>query len=150
MSWYDAYLSRGKVDRSANTTPGNKKGGLSNIVEKAMGSIVKSPMTAVWGYRFWYCLGFLWFLWGGFSSLVYLSPRPVFFWVLFFRSESFLEQGSSRHCWLLRVVVSRKTDLEPWLSNSFFNSRWPVFRNPGNGLFYWLSRKRNWLISLDS
>jgi altronate dehydratase len=25
---------------SANTTPGNKKGGLSNIVEKAMGSIV--------------------------------------------------------------------------------------------------------------
>ena len=30
------------VDRSANTTPGNKKGGLSNIVEKAMGSIVKS------------------------------------------------------------------------------------------------------------
>ncbi|MEP7057144.1 MAG: UxaA family hydrolase, partial [Caldimonas sp.] len=40
MAWYDAYLSRGKVDRSANTTPGNKKGGLSNIVEKAMGSIV--------------------------------------------------------------------------------------------------------------
>ena len=29
-------------DRSANTTPGNKKGGLSNIVEKAMGSIIKS------------------------------------------------------------------------------------------------------------
>ena len=42
MAWYDAYLQRGKVDRSANTTPGNKKGGLSNIVEKAMGSIVKS------------------------------------------------------------------------------------------------------------
>ena len=33
---------RAGVDRSANTTPGNKKGGLSNIVEKAMGSIVKS------------------------------------------------------------------------------------------------------------
>ena len=30
------------MDRSANTTPGNKKGGLSNIVEKAMGSVVKS------------------------------------------------------------------------------------------------------------
>ena len=42
MAWYDAYLKRGRVDRSANTTPGNKKGGLSNIVEKAMGSIVKS------------------------------------------------------------------------------------------------------------
>jgi galactarate dehydratase len=50
MAWYDAYLQRGRVDRSANTTPGNKKGGLSNIVEKAMGSIVKSgsaPITGV-------------------------------------------------------------------------------------------------------
>ncbi|MDP1686166.1 UxaA family hydrolase, partial [Hydrogenophaga sp.] len=35
MAWFDAYLQRGSVDRSANTTPGNKKGGLSNIVEKA-------------------------------------------------------------------------------------------------------------------
>ena len=42
LDWYDRYLERGKVDRSANTTPGNKAGGLSNIVEKAMGSIVKS------------------------------------------------------------------------------------------------------------
>ena len=42
LSWYDQYLERGHVDRSANTTPGNKAGGLSNIVEKAMGSIVKS------------------------------------------------------------------------------------------------------------
>ncbi|MEY5099739.1 MAG: galactarate dehydratase [Pseudomonadota bacterium] len=50
MAWYDAYLQRGSVDRSANTTPGNKAGGLSNIVEKAMGSIVKSgsaPITGV-------------------------------------------------------------------------------------------------------
>ena len=46
MAWYDAYLDKGKVDRSANTTPGNKKGGLSNIVEKAMGSIVKSGTFA--------------------------------------------------------------------------------------------------------
>ena len=46
MAWYDAYLQRGSVDRSANTTPGNKKGGLSNIVEKAMGSIVKSRQRA--------------------------------------------------------------------------------------------------------
>ena len=47
MAWYDAYLARGSVDRSANTTPGNKKGGLSNIVEKAMGSIVKSGTSAI-------------------------------------------------------------------------------------------------------
>jgi len=49
MAWYDAYLRRGKVDRSANTTPGNKKGGLSNIVEKAMGSIVKSGSVPIAG-----------------------------------------------------------------------------------------------------
>jgi len=49
MAWYDAYLARGHVDRSANTTPGNKKGGLSNIVEKAMGSIVKSGSAAISG-----------------------------------------------------------------------------------------------------
>jgi len=49
MAWYDAYLGRGRVDRSANTTPGNKKGGLSNIVEKAMGSIVKSGSAPISG-----------------------------------------------------------------------------------------------------
>ena len=49
MAWYDAYLARGKVDRSANTTPGNKKGGLSNIVEKAMGSIIKSGTSPISG-----------------------------------------------------------------------------------------------------
>lgn len=47
MAWYDAYLKRGSADRSANTTPGNKKGGLSNIVEKAMGSIVKSGSSPI-------------------------------------------------------------------------------------------------------
>ncbi len=49
MAWYDAYLERGQSDRSANTTPGNKKGGLSNIVEKAMGSIIKSGTTPIRG-----------------------------------------------------------------------------------------------------
>ncbi|MYM34124.1 galactarate dehydratase [Duganella sp. FT94W] len=49
MAWYDEYLTRGGVDRSANTTPGNKKGGLSNIVEKAMGSIVKSGSAPISG-----------------------------------------------------------------------------------------------------
>ena len=49
MAWYDRYLEKGQVDRSANTTPGNKKGGLSNIVEKAMGSIVKSGSAPIAG-----------------------------------------------------------------------------------------------------
>lgn len=49
MAWYDAYLARGGADRSANTTPGNKQGGLSNIVEKAMGSIVKSGSAPIVG-----------------------------------------------------------------------------------------------------
>jgi galactarate dehydratase len=49
MQWYDSYLKRGGADRSANTTPGNKKGGLSNIVEKAMGSIIKSGNSAISG-----------------------------------------------------------------------------------------------------
>ena len=47
MQWYDDYLTAGKVDRSANTTPGNKKGGLNNIVEKAMGSIAKSGTSSI-------------------------------------------------------------------------------------------------------
>ena len=47
LAWYDQYLERGQVDRSANTTPGNKAGGLSNIVEKAMGSIVKSGSAPI-------------------------------------------------------------------------------------------------------
>ncbi|MEP6558522.1 MAG: galactarate dehydratase, partial [Burkholderiales bacterium] len=49
LAWTDAYLARGSVDRSANTTPGNKLGGLSNIVEKAMGSIVKSGSAPIRG-----------------------------------------------------------------------------------------------------
>jgi galactarate dehydratase len=47
MRWYDEYLSNGLVDRSSNTTPGNKKGGLSNIVEKALGSVVKSGTSPI-------------------------------------------------------------------------------------------------------
>ncbi len=49
LAWYDAYLQRGRSDRSANTTPGNKAGGLSNIVEKAMGSVVKSGTAPIAG-----------------------------------------------------------------------------------------------------
>jgi galactarate dehydratase len=47
MQWYDDYLARGSADRSANTTPGNKRGGLANIVEKALGSVAKAGSTAI-------------------------------------------------------------------------------------------------------
>ena len=40
MKWYDDYLAEGGVDRDANPTPGNKKGGLANIVGAPV------PMTA--------------------------------------------------------------------------------------------------------
>src|SRR6266702_1127532 len=49
MAWYDEYLARGGVDRSANPSPGNKKGGLTNIVEKALGSIAKAGTSAIAG-----------------------------------------------------------------------------------------------------
>ena len=47
MKWYDDYLRAGGVDRGANTTPGNKAGGLSNIIEKSMGSIAKSGTSPI-------------------------------------------------------------------------------------------------------
>lgn len=47
MKWYDDYLAKGEADRSANPTPGNKKGGLSNIVEKALGSVAKSGTSPI-------------------------------------------------------------------------------------------------------
>lgn len=49
MDWYDRYLERGHSDRSANPSPGNKVGGLSNIVEKALGAIAKSGRSAIHG-----------------------------------------------------------------------------------------------------
>ncbi len=47
MRWYDDYLALGRADRSANTTPGNKRGGLANIVEKSLGSVAKAGTTAL-------------------------------------------------------------------------------------------------------
>ncbi|HRK19806.1 MAG TPA: galactarate dehydratase [Hyphomicrobiaceae bacterium] len=49
MDWYDRYLAQGGVDRAANTTPGNKKGGLANIMEKSLGSVAKSGSSAISG-----------------------------------------------------------------------------------------------------
>jgi galactarate dehydratase len=37
------------VDRSANPSPGNKRGGLTNIVEKALGSVAKAGTSAIAG-----------------------------------------------------------------------------------------------------
>ncbi len=47
MAWYDDYLALGRTDRAANPSPGNKRGGLANIVEKALGSIAKSGTSAI-------------------------------------------------------------------------------------------------------
>ena len=49
MAWYDAYLDQGGVDRSANPSPGNKSGGLTNIVEKALGSVAKAGNSTIAG-----------------------------------------------------------------------------------------------------
>jgi galactarate dehydratase len=47
MKWYDDYLAAGQADRSANPTPGNKRGGLANVVEKALGSVAKAGSSAI-------------------------------------------------------------------------------------------------------
>lgn len=47
MRWYDKYLLNAHVDRAANPTPGNKKGGLTTIIDKALGSIQKSGTTDI-------------------------------------------------------------------------------------------------------
>lgn len=50
MKWFDDYLAMGEVDRTANPTPGNKRGGLANVIEKSLGSVAKSgtsPLMAV-------------------------------------------------------------------------------------------------------
>ncbi|MCS7043373.1 MAG: galactarate dehydratase [Bryobacteraceae bacterium] len=49
FAWYDAYLARGGADRSANPTPGNRRGGLVNVVEKALGSVAKSGRAPLAG-----------------------------------------------------------------------------------------------------
>ncbi len=49
MKWYDDYLSRGSADRSANPSPGNKAGGLANVVEKSLGSVAKSGKSPIAG-----------------------------------------------------------------------------------------------------
>src|ERR1019366_6028193 len=47
MRWYDEYLARGMADRSANTTPGNRRGGLANVVEQALRRRAKAGRTGL-------------------------------------------------------------------------------------------------------
>lgn len=47
MLWYDDYLEKSHVDRSANPSPGNKAGGLATIIDKAMGSVAKSGSSDI-------------------------------------------------------------------------------------------------------
>ena len=49
MKWYDDYLARGSADRSANPAPGNRKGGIANIVEKTLGATAKSGTSPISG-----------------------------------------------------------------------------------------------------
>lgn len=47
FGWYREYLAKGGADRTANTTPGNKAGGISSISEKALGSIAKAGTAKI-------------------------------------------------------------------------------------------------------
>ncbi len=49
LAWNDAYLARGGADRTANSSPGNKAGGLNNIAEKSMGTLAKTGTTPLVG-----------------------------------------------------------------------------------------------------
>ncbi|MDY3006686.1 UxaA family hydrolase [Anaerococcus porci] len=47
INWYDDYLEKSQVDRSANPSPGNKAGGLTTVIDKAMGSVAKSGISDI-------------------------------------------------------------------------------------------------------
>jgi galactarate dehydratase len=49
VAWYDRYLERGGADCTANPAPGNKVGGIANVVEKALGSIAKAGSSRISG-----------------------------------------------------------------------------------------------------
>ncbi len=49
MDWYDRYLVGGEADRGANTTPGNKKGGLLQHRGEGDGSVIKSGTSPIAG-----------------------------------------------------------------------------------------------------
>jgi len=53
ICWWEDYVSRNGGEIDNNPTPGNKRGGLTTIVEKSLGAIAKagtSPMNGVYKY----------------------------------------------------------------------------------------------------
>jgi altronate hydrolase len=45
MRWWDAYTAREGMEMDANPSPGNKAGGLTTILEKSLGAMVKAGST---------------------------------------------------------------------------------------------------------
>lgn len=53
MRWWDDYTARNNAEMNANPSPGNKAGGLTTILEKSLGAMVKAGstnLTQVVGY----------------------------------------------------------------------------------------------------
>lgn len=45
MTWWEEYTSRQNVSMNANPSPGNKRGGLTTILEKSLGALAKGGST---------------------------------------------------------------------------------------------------------
>lgn len=53
VRWWEGYTARNKGSMDNNPSPGNKKGGLTTILEKSLGAVAKggtSPLTGVYKY----------------------------------------------------------------------------------------------------
>ena len=53
IDWWEDYTTRNKGSMDNNPSPGNKKGGLTTILEKSLGAVAKggtSPLTGVYKY----------------------------------------------------------------------------------------------------
>ena len=53
IDWWEDYTARNKGSMDNNPSPGNKKGGLTTILEKSLGAAAKggtTPLTGVYGY----------------------------------------------------------------------------------------------------
>ncbi|NMN68268.1 altronate hydrolase [Rhizobium sp. 57MFTsu3.2] len=53
IAWWEKYVAMHGASLDNNPSPGNKRGGLTTILEKSLGAVAKggrSPLTAVYGY----------------------------------------------------------------------------------------------------
>lgn len=53
LAWWDEYTAKNGQDLDNNPSPGNKKGGLTTILEKSLGAVAKggtSPLAGVYAY----------------------------------------------------------------------------------------------------